>query len=316
MQLTLKHRIQFAACEGLRPLLRRLPAARVRLLGWFGGGQNNTAWAAHPRRHQVFWDADLRAWIEVDLADWGGRWHYFSGRYYDQLVPWIMKQYLRPGDTFVDVGANFGIHSLRASRIVGEAGKVFALEPSPPALRRLQLHLLLNRAENAEVLPLAVASEEGESVLHVDPAHLGTASLRQDFSGSTEIGVRITTLDVCVTQPDSKGRVLIKIDVEGFELDAIRGACGWLERPNTIFVVEVTPEWIKSTGGEPDELFDAFHRTGFKGFQIARGGFRFDAAPIFIGVDRPAEGQADYLFAREDELKDLAWVNIRPQNEE
>ena len=288
-----------AACQIALPLIRVSPAGRVRLLGWLGGGQGSRAWDSDLRPIRIFWDSDLQSWIQVDLRDWGGRWHYFPGRYYDQLLPWVMYHYLRPGDLFVDVGANFGIHSIRGSRLVGVTGRVVAIEPSPGARERLALHMAMNSICNVTVVPVATGAKLGHGTLHIDANHLGTASLRENCSlGDGAVTVSVQTLDSIIEPPTSSIRALVKIDVEGFELETIRGAGRWLQRSNTCFVIEITPDWIASMGGDPQELFDSFREQGYSAYAIGREPHWYRAAPRFLPVERPGPDQCDYLFLR------------------
>lgn len=296
------------ACFLGKPILRRLPAGRVRVLGWLGGGQGSEAWKQLHEPMRIFWDADLQAWIQVDLRDWGGRWHFFTGRYYDQLLPWIMRRYLRHGDTFVDVGANFGIHTLRGACLVGGRGKVVAIEPSVASRARLELHMAMNAIGNVTVVPVAVGGEEGEAVLRVDSSHLGTSTLRNDGAlGGETSTVSVRTLDSIVEPTSSDARALIKIDVEGFELEAVRGAERWLHRLNTAFVVEVTPAWISAGGGDVQELFERFGANGYSAYVIRRQRKWYREIPRLERIESPSARQADYLFVRPG---DKAWVNV------
>lgn len=303
-----KAQLVHAVCEGLRPFLLSLPLGRVRVLGYLGGGQKSDIWMAHPRPSRRFFDRDLDAWVEVDLRDWAGRWHYFSGHYYEQDLPWVMRQMLRPGDCFVDVGANVGFHTLCAARLVTPQGRVVALEPSPVTWRRLESHLEANGLDWVERRQVALGDAKGEAVLHVDPLHLGTASLRNGMQGAETARVPVECLDDVVDQPEGGCGVLVKVDVEGFELRVLRGARRWRQRPRTLFVVEVTPDWIEAAGGQASELFELFQVDGYRAFRIERQRGRYGRAPRFIAAAGAERQQADYLFAREDELKEYPWL--------
>ena len=86
-------RAKFVICDLCRPLLQLLPAGRVRVLGMLGGAdQQDRDWAGIYRRHRVFYDRNLRANMLVDLADWGGRWHYYSGHYYDTVNRLLLRR--------------------------------------------------------------------------------------------------------------------------------------------------------------------------------------------------------------------------------
>src|ERR1035441_2630608 len=136
-------------CDLARPALQLLPTGRVRVLTWLGGGtQNDRRWQLARHRHRMFHDKVIGAYISADLAQWGDRWHYYTGRYRDRLNQLVIRQVLQPGDLYVDVGANVGMHSLLASHRVGANGRVVAIEPNPTTFRALQLHAMLNNVDN------------------------------------------------------------------------------------------------------------------------------------------------------------------------
>lgn len=296
------HLLRFLACELARPAIRLLPAGRVRVLEWIAGPQDSTFWKHHPKPIREFWDRDLGAWIQADLRDWGGRWHYYAGRYYDQVVPWVIRRYLREGDWFIDVGANLGMHTLRAAKTVGRSGRVVSLEPSPFARDRLEWHVWRNGLDQVVVVPAAVGRSKGKALLRHEEAHLGTGTLRargvdDRFTRSTEVCVG--TLDHLLPQPTAEKRVLVKIDVEGFEADVVHGASQWIARSNTAFIIEVTPQWVASNGHSVDEIFDAFARRGYQAYLLERRrGWYSEGAALRQVYERPP-GQRDYLFAKD-----------------
>ena len=129
----------------------------------------------------------------------------------DELA--VLPSLLKPGDTFVDCGANLGLWSLAAAPLVGESGKVVAFEPNPATFRRLRDHA--RPAPTIEVHHVAVADRPG--VLRFDPGQSHNVS-RVTEDGSLEVPA--TTLDDALTDPPTG----IKIDVEGHELAVLRGA--------------------------------------------------------------------------------------------
>jgi FkbM family methyltransferase len=126
---------------------------------------------------------------------------------------------LRPGDVFYDLGANVGLYTLLAARRVA-AGSVFAFEPLPRNIEYLRKHLKLNRVSNAELLELAVCDVVGiASFQEAESSSMG----RLGGGGSTR--VRTATLDSLLLQKKILPPSLIKIDIEGAELLALKGAC-------------------------------------------------------------------------------------------
>ena len=143
----------------------------------------------------------------------------------------LLTEQLRVGDTFVDVGANIGTLTLAASRLVGPEGRVFAIEAHPRTVRYLRGNVRLNDARNVTVLHAAVGDHVGIVKFS------NRRSDDQNSIASSGIDVPLATLDSMVIgllPPDSRIR-LLKIDVEGFELFALRGAQQVLERTDAVY---------------------------------------------------------------------------------
>lgn len=133
---------------------------------------------------------------------------------------------LRPGDIFVDVGAYDGLISLVAAHAVQGSGRVYSFEPNPAAFARLQCiarayGLIRIHAENC-----AVSDQEGTAVLYIpDNATEATLSDKPLVRGATVQPCRVRTLDAFwAEQPETAPPTLVKIDVEGAELDVLAGA--------------------------------------------------------------------------------------------
>jgi len=148
---------------------------------------------------------------------------------------------LRPGDVFVDVGANFGLHTLLGASCVGESGQVVAIEPVPGNHRLLRRNLELNGlARRVSVITKAASDVGGGRVtLHgVTDGVSVAASLRPHEGPESDVVVDATTLDDCLTDLARPVR-LIKIDVEGAEHWVIRGAGRILRDHRPLLLVEV-----------------------------------------------------------------------------
>jgi len=131
---------------------------------------------------------------------------------------------VKPSGVFWDVGANVGFYSLLASKLV-VSGKVFAFEPAPRNLLYLKKHLTLNRVTNVEVLAVAVSDRNGFSSFEIEET-----GFMGHLSGEGKITVPVVTLDFLVEE----GKVLppdyVKMDIEGAELLALRGAARTFQR--------------------------------------------------------------------------------------
>ena len=175
---------------------------------------------------------------------------YYTGTY-EKGTLHILKKHLRPGDIFVDVGANIGLMSIYASRLVGNTGSVFAFEPNPETLGLLRMNIELNRAGNISVSGLAIGEKAGEAMIYERwDSNRGSASLIDPGIETTTHRVAVTTLDeFFLSDPgDRTGRPgdrikLIKMDIEGYELEALRGASGILSGPDPpALIIECTDD--------------------------------------------------------------------------
>jgi FkbM family methyltransferase len=138
--------------------------------------------------------------------------------FYEYEKQKLISREVRPGSVFWDVGANVGFYSLLASKLVG-SGKVFAFEPVPRNLAYLREHLALNRVANVQVLSIAVSDKNGSS--HFKTEETGFMG---HLSGEGGITVPTATLDSLVDDGAVIPPDYVKMDIEGAELMALRGA--------------------------------------------------------------------------------------------
>jgi FkbM family methyltransferase len=132
----------------------------------------------------------------------------------------------RPGDVVVDAGAHIGRFSLAAARA---GASVVAVEPNPETFRVLAANVKLNGFRNVRLVNAALGEREGEAELHVPLVHHGTASLRGDWErrfATRTVRVRVTTLDGLVEELGLERVDWLLVDVEGYELEVLRGGLG------------------------------------------------------------------------------------------
>ena len=171
-----------------------------------------------------------------------------------------LRRILKPGSHFADVGANIGYFTTLAARLVGSTGRVDAFEPDPINRARLQEHLELNRmSDRVRVHPVGAGAEPGKVTLyHPKPGsgiNHGSASIFQSVVGESDsYTIDIVRLDAALERvPD-----LIKMDIEGAELNAIRGMTGLLrsERPPKL-IIEHNHETTRAAGHTMGDIFRA-----------------------------------------------------------
>jgi FkbM family methyltransferase len=174
----------------------------------------------------------------VDRHDIGvGRFLGVYGEYFEDEVQ-LMASLCAPGATIVDAGANIGAHTLPLAKAVGPTGKVFAFEPQRRPFQLLAANVALNGLDNVECIRAALGETGGELRLGDlpgdAPANVGGATLADLGGGS--IPTPIYTLDAFL--PDVSGLRLIKIDVEGMELEVLKGAQGLIDRHRPFIYAE------------------------------------------------------------------------------
>jgi FkbM family methyltransferase len=147
----------------------------------------------------------------------------------------ILPKLLRPGQTFVDGGANIGVWTLVAAHAVrGAGGRVFALEPNPVTYRKLSLNIEINHLQQTvQTVNVACGAQRQQLPFHCSSAH-NISRIADHVDGDT-IPVQVQTLDSIIPDRVVAG---IKLDIEGFEMNALRGCTELLRDANPWLAIE------------------------------------------------------------------------------
>ena len=294
------------------PRLSRLalPYTRLELPGW---GKVFDAFRIGESNDPIWRDAPTKTvrgkWhgyrMDLDLRNWSERHTYFLGRFYDLPTQALMTRVIRPGDRVIDVGANIGMLTLHAASLVGPGGRVDSFEPNPTCQERIEAHLARNAIGHVVLHRVALADRPGSLTLRIPADHTGMGTLadlseeeRSHFS--VEVPVAVVVGDDVVEQVP-RPVSFIKIDVEGFETQAIRGLSRTLGRFKPLVTTEVIASWLRRAGSSPGELADLMDGLGYRGYRlsIARDSFRRTLRLVPV----PASG------FEQDELSDVLWVH-------
>ena len=196
----------------------------------------------------------------------------FFLQYQEPCLSPILEASLAPGDCFFDVGANIGIYSSWASRLVGESGQVHAFEPIPSTRGFLRDLLAHNEIENVHVEPVAIGSDPGLLRMYLPDHASGIASALPNDGEPFDVDA--TTLDRYLVESGCPMPTLIKIDVEGFELPVLRGAQSLLsdrDAPLVVFEMHDDPRgmrnFVQSEG--------LFRKNGYELFGLCRSGLQY-----------------------------------------
>lgn len=200
---------------------------------------------------------------------------------YEWEVGKTLRNLLSEGDVFVDVGANIGYFSAVAADLVG-SGRVIAFEPVPKYLKRLRELSINNPHHNIEVYPFALGPEKGNATIDVTSgSNLGWNTMVPGFMNPDAVGervdVEVATLDELWLELGLDHARVVKIDVEGFELNVLRGMRRTITAEKIDFVVcEVAPAAYQFL---PDTLEDFFALTREMGMRVSD----LDMNPIELG---------------------------------
>jgi FkbM family methyltransferase len=181
-----------------------------------------------------------------------------------------LRRLLEPGMTMIDVGANIGLLSLAAARCVGPTGKVLAFEPEERFATLLERTARMNGVSWMRVQRQAVGANNEERPFFISsiPGHSSLFQLPEEERSHQSCTVNVKQLDAIV--PAGEPIHLIKIDVEGAELDVLAGAQRILRENRDLAVIaEFGPSHLKRTGILPSDWFDSFARLGFDAYVIA-----------------------------------------------
>jgi FkbM family methyltransferase len=148
---------------------------------------------------------------------------------------------LRPGMTVYDIGANVGFHAISAARRVGADAKVVCFEALPDNAKQIEYNASSNQFKNIQVVVTALGNSEGEAAFWTSkqPTWGKLASVgKKPDKFAKEIKVRLRRLDSVVDELKLPPPALIKMDVEGSEIDVLEGARQTLERYRPIVLIE------------------------------------------------------------------------------
>lgn len=169
---------------------------------------------------------------------------------------------LKREDIVWDVGASVGLFTMHA---VQRVQRVIAFEPDPETAGRLRKNVQLNGfMEKVDILQVALGEEEGKKELHTDGLGGLAPALGNLKRHSGAVSVQVETIDR-IYQQDAQGPTVLKIDIEGAELLALRGAKALLhseQRPRIIFL-ELHPEFLPSFGGSAEEVKKLIRDSGY-----------------------------------------------------
>jgi FkbM family methyltransferase len=230
----------------------------------------------------------LRLYIDP-LSDFGLK--LTNNEAYEELMTSKISSLLAKGDTFIDLGANEGFFSIIASKIVGNTGRVFAIEPQQRLWEVITKNASLNECGNVQILPYGIGATVGETIINLySSLNTGASSFANEFNFKVSFPafrkwlygqqhIYIQTLDH-LTDIFPQHIKLIKIDIEGFELEALKGAKNLLQAQRIQYLlVEIHHYTLQTMGQSEEELILWVKSFGYDVEQIAYNLLLFQARP-------------------------------------
>lgn len=265
----LKHLGAHAAIPVVRAILRYSQSRRLRASVW-----RRTAGPLWGHDHPFVVEIAGGSKFAGTTAETVGASIYFTGTWEKPLTRWLAAR-LRPGDTFVDVGAHFGYFTLVAAQLVGDTGRVVAIEPLDTTFERLQRNVELNQTRNIRLVNVAASDRRSKVVLWAHPRNLGATTLEPpnpEFQRGSAVDALPLT-EILDADEIAKARV-IKIDVEGSEGAVVAGMADLLSatRQDVEILVEVHRDRVRHIGDDFEDLVETLELANFRGVQLPESG--------------------------------------------
>jgi FkbM family methyltransferase len=234
----------------------------------------------------------FKMWVPASLVfnDLGAAhlfYHEVTERGYEFSLRRFLDLQLKSDDVFIDVGAHWGVHSLTAATRWPRQVSVLAIEAHPENSKRLRSWVERNGLESdVEVISNAIGDREGVAQMRVDGSSMGH-SLRahgSEFGLINTIGVGITTLDQLLSNRAHLRwrRIILKIDVEGCELEVLLGARQLLSSGDVAAIIWESSDFHERTVQDQrtEAIFDLLNSHEFEHFRMQDGEFGVRLMPL------------------------------------
>lgn len=242
-------KLRRALAPSLRSLLEHVGPLRfigVRMMRWY-------------LKPVVQWDGFT---VSVDPTDFGVSFELESTGHYEIATMEYCKKTLKPGMTFVDVGANVGLFTIMAARAVGPTGKVYAFEPDAGNAALIKKNVDQNGLSNVTIIQKAVSDTTGSLTLFQSGFNTGDHRTYHVSKGRKQVQVDCIALDDYF--PVGTRIDILKMDIEGYEATALRGMRRIVQaQPSPQMIIECWPSMLKKAGSVPEDIFTAIEAQGF-----------------------------------------------------
>lgn len=221
-------------------------------------------------------DDNIRFWI--NLSD-----HIESQVYFHNMQEGdrgqirLLKKFWKPGITFLDIGANVGVYTVMAAKRLGHNSVIHAFEPVQRLYQRMTSNLILNAYDHVITHPVAISSSTGSASIWI-PKHnnLGMSSLHPSTPNLEEEHIHTITLDDWVKKIGITSIDIIKMDIEGHEMQALVGAESTLTNMQPVITIELSREHLKRANSTPEEVTAFLKNYSYTPYGISDEGIPFE----------------------------------------
>jgi FkbM family methyltransferase len=213
-------------------------------------------------RDNIIYDLNLSEGIDFGI---------YLGNFYERQTRSALTELVSPASLVLDIGANIGAHTLHLAQLVGPLGRVLAFEPTDYAFRKLRRNLDLNPslAPRVEAFHCFLTANDDVGVPNV--IYSSWPLVAEEGLHAKHLGREMKTdmaqarsLDGILAEHAADRKVqLVKLDVDGFECDVLRGASSLLRDTRPIFVMELAPYVLEERGASLDQLVSYFVPNGY-----------------------------------------------------
>lgn len=239
-------------------------------------------------------------WIYVAPDDVYMTPHLLKNGVWEQHVERVVERLLRPGQAAADLGANVGYYTLALASAVGPTGQVDAFEANPAAIRLLRDTLILNGlTQRVRLHAAAVMDRPGTVTLAASPHHLGSGNVFVGVPDPAYLSTYSVRTEVpAVTLDGTLSKVpelhMLRIDIEGSEPLALRGAVRLIERSRSLRIVTEWSPDMMAARADVREFVGWLEGLGFRFWRIAADSSLEPVEP----AEMPTLPHCDLVLAR------------------
>ncbi len=177
----------------------------------------------------------------------------------------FLKKIIKPGETVLDVGANMGWYSIHFSKWVGQSGKVFAFEPVPEIYEELKSNIKLNFCQNIILFNCALGNQNESILFNVSDFEGGSGASSENLKFGKEIKVSKRKLDDLMNDQNLDNIDFLKIDIEGGELNMLKGAEKLIEKYKPKMLLEIVDIHCDRFEHLPEDICNFLFNKGYDG---------------------------------------------------